>query len=239
MVAAQGIPSRCSDCVIRRAGLCRVLSPEEVGLLSTCAYHRSFAPGQLILRSDDEPVFWGAVISGVVKLTKLLSDGRQQIVELLFPADFVGRPFSRQSPYFAEAATHTRLCCFKASEFEALVKRHHALKQYMLESALSKIDAAHDWMVLLGRKTAAEKVASLLYLLATRGAPDQERLRAGDPAPSFRLHLKREEMASFLGLTYETVVRQIKSLSKAGIICLDGKREFCVPDLHALQRAAG
>ena len=84
-------PERCRGCAIRQRGICSALTDEELTRLARTAHHRKYAPGHVILRSDDQPAFRAAVVSGVVKLTKLLVDGRHQIVDLLFPADFVGR----------------------------------------------------------------------------------------------------------------------------------------------------
>ncbi|MCB1549861.1 MAG: Crp/Fnr family transcriptional regulator [Hyphomicrobiaceae bacterium] len=233
-----GIPDRCRTCVIRQAGVCGVLTAAEVARLSRIAHHRTFEPGQVIMQSEEKPTFWAGVLTGVVKITKLLVDGRQQIVDLLFPSDFVGRPFSKQTPYFAEAATRTELCCFRAADFEAMLKDHPGMKQQMLENTLDKLDTAHDWMIMLGRKTAEERVASLLYHLVTRaGLARISELTM--TVPTVELHLKREEMASFLGLTYETVIRQIKALDGQGIITLSRRREFSVPDLEALRLAGG
>lgn len=234
-----GAPERCRGCVIRRSGICSTLTGEEVTRLSRIAHHRKFEPGQVILRSDERPAFWAGVVTGVVKLTKLLVDGRQQIVDLLFPSDFLGRPFSQRTPYFAEAAVSTELCCFRFADFETMFKNHPDMKQHLFEHTLDKLDTAHEWMVLLGRKTAEERVASLLYHLVTRAGLAHAVDSKSASVPSFELHLKREEMASFLGLTYETVIRQIKALDGQGIITLDSRREFSVPDLEALRLAAG
>lgn len=233
------MPERCRSCAIREHGICSALPPEGVCRLSRFAYTRTYRPGEVILRSDDRPMFWAGIRSGVVKLTKILVDGRQQIVDLLFPSDFVGRPFSKLTPHFAEAATETELCCFRIAEFEAMLTDHPEMKQHLLEHTLNKLDAAHDWMVLLGRKTAEERVASLLYHLVTRARLSRKSEGDTDFVPSFELNLKREEMASFLGLTYETIIRQIKALAGQGLITLNGRREFCVPDVNLLQRAAG
>ncbi|KAB2850339.1 MAG: Crp/Fnr family transcriptional regulator [Hyphomicrobiaceae bacterium] len=232
-------PERCRVCAIRQGGICSALAAVELNRLSRIAHRRSYQPGQVILRSDDKPAFWAGVVSGVVKLTKLLADGRQQIVDLLFPADFVGRPFSKQTPYYAEAAVCSELCCFRIAEFESMLDEHPHMKQHLFEHTLDKLDNAHDWMVALGRKTAEERVASLLYHLVTRARLAGPSQASGACVPSFELHLKREEMACFLGLTYETVIRQIKALEGQGIITLNSRREFGVPDLPALRRAAG
>lgn len=198
-----------------------------------------FEPGEAILQSDDKPTFWAGVVTGVVKLTKLLIDGRHQIVDLLFPSDFVGRPFSQQTPYFAEADVRSELCCFRIADFEKMLNDYPDMKQYLPEHTLHKLDTAHDWMVLLGRKTAEERVASLLYHLVTRANLFQAANGKPEFVPSVELHLKREEMASFLGLTYETVIRQIKSLDSMGIITLDSRHQFSVPNMEELKLAAG
>lgn len=232
-------PEGCRSCVIRQSGICSALTGEEVTRLSRIAHHRQYKAGQTILSCDDKPDFFAAVSSGVVKVSKLLLDGRQQIVGLLFPPDFLGRVFSRQIPYFAEAATHVELCCFRHADFERMLKDHSEMSQHLLEHSLDKLDTAHDWMVLLGRKTAEERVASLLYLLVTRSKLALAHDHGASRDTGFELHLKREEMADFLGLTYETVIRQLKALYKKDIICLNGRREFSVPDLAALAKAAG
>jgi len=120
-----------------------------------------------------------------------------------------------------------------------MLKDHSEMSQHLLEHSLDKLDTAHDWMVLLGRKTAEERVASLLYLLVTRSKLALVHDHGASRDTGFELHLKREEMADFLGLTYETVIRQLKALYKKDIICLNGRREFSVPDLAALAKAAG
>lgn len=232
-------PEHCQSCVIRRSGICSALTGVDVTRLSRIAHHRQYKPGQTIITSDEAPHLLAAVTTGVVKLSKLLLDGRQQIVGLLFPPDFLGRVFSHKIPYFAEAATHVELCCFRRAEFEAMLKEHREMSQHMLEHSLDKLDSAHDWMVLLGRKTAQERVASLLYLLATRSKLNPVSMDGAAAETGFELRLKREEMADFLGLTYETVIRQIKALSEKNVIRLNGRREFSVPDLVALAREAG
>jgi CRP/FNR family transcriptional regulator len=92
-------------------------------------------------------------------------------------------------------------------------------------------------MLLLGRKTAREKIASLIAILARRDAA----VRHGK-APSkasFELPLTRESMADYLGLTLETVSRQISALKKDGVIILTGTRLITVPDLNRLMDETG
>ncbi|MGB0905797.1 MAG: helix-turn-helix domain-containing protein, partial [Mangrovicoccus sp.] len=101
-----------------------------------------------------------------------------------------------------------------------------------LEMTLDELDAAREWMLLLGRKTAREKIASLLAIIARRDA--SLNLRATDGRLVFDLPLTREAMADYLGLTLETVSRQMTALRKAGVIEMEGKRHITIPDIQAL-----
>ena len=83
----------CETCAIRHRAVCGALSNEEISHLNAIARFKRYSPGQNILRDNDEPSFFANVVGGVVKLTKSLADGRQQIVGLQFPSDFLGRPF--------------------------------------------------------------------------------------------------------------------------------------------------
>lgn len=230
---------RCHSCVIRRKGLCNALTHEELLRFRKIANRRLYKPGQNILQSDDEPDFFAAVITGVVKLTKVLFDGRQQVVDLLLPLDCLGQVFGRRNSYFAQAATEVELCCFPYSGFEQMMEDFPYLKQRFLEQTLDDLDSARDWMVLLGRKTAQERVASLLLMLAMRSNYTEADHNGTAQPTTLDLHLKRHEIADFLGLTYETVCRQFTALKNQGLIEQPSKRRFSIPDTQALARAAG
>jgi CRP/FNR family transcriptional regulator len=109
--------------------------------------------------------------------------------------------------------------------------------QRLLEMTLDELDSAREWMLLLGRKTAREKIASLLSIIARRDASLS--LKQGSKRLIFDLPLTREEMADYLGLTLETVSRQISALRKDKVISLEGKRHVTIEDFDALQEAAG
>ena len=234
--------ARCLGCIIRENGLCNALTIDELSQFSRIAHRRTYQPGERILSSEDDVGYIGAISSGVVKVTKILIDGRQQIVSLLFPPNCLGRSFGKSNPYFAEAATNVEICSFERAGFERMLADYAGLNKRLLEQTLDELDTARDWMILLGRKTAEEKVASLLLMLATRSQPI-EHANGSDcrppPPADFELHLKRDEIADFLGLSYETVCRQITALKKSGIVRFNGTRRFGVPDLDALAEVAG
>ena len=109
--------------------------------------------------------------------------------------------------------------------------------QRLLEMTLDELDSAREWMLLLGRKTAREKIASLLSIIAGQHAS----LSVKQPSKRlvFDLPLSRMEMAEYSGLTLETVSRQMTALCKDKVISLEGKRHVTIEDFNALQEAAG
>lgn len=228
----------CDTCAVRHRAVCGVLSDDEIARLNAIARFKTFAGGSMILRDHDEPDYFANVVAGVVKLTKTLSDGRQQIVGLQFPSDFLGRPFRNRTPYCAEAANDVTLCTFERNQFERLVKETPGIERRLFEHTLDELDAAQEWMVLLGRKSATEKVASFLLMVARRSRlVGCDHGMAGDPG-RFDLPLSRNEIADYLGLTIETVSRQFTGLRRHGVIQLEGPRSLVVPDIGKLEKLA-
>ncbi len=154
----------------------------------------------------------------------------------MFPPDFLGRAFRRSNPYFAEAASDLEICVFPKDAFERLAGEYPELEHRLFERALDELDAAREWMLLLGRKTAEEKVADFLYLLARRSLATH---CADHATASFELPLSRADIADYLGLTIETVSRQLTRLKTSGVIRLVNNRLIEVPDLDGLSRVAG
>ncbi len=228
---------RCADCLIRHRAVCSYCGPAELEFLDAIKSYRTFRPGDEITAMGEETDFLGSVVSGVVSLSRIMADGRRQMVGLLFPSDFIGRPMRPQAPYDSIAVTDVRLCIFSRSRFEALLKDTPSLEQRLLEMTLDELDAAREWMVLLGRKTAKEKIATFFALTARRiAAVRQVELKDG---AELELPLTREDMADYLGLTIETVSRQISALRKEGAIELTDARHMIIPNVDALLGIAG
>jgi CRP/FNR family transcriptional regulator len=205
--------------------------------LSRIVHRKRYRPGSVIARSGDELDWCANVVSGVVKLTLALPDGRQQIVGLLFPSDFLGRPFRERAPFTAEAASVVELCCFGRRQIEQLLQEHPGMKQLFLERTLDAVDAARDWMLLLGCKSAEERVATLILLIARRTHAARVAPCAEEQPVRFNLPLSRLEMAEFLGLRTETISRQLRRMRAARLIDMAGPRAISVRDLGALERA--
>jgi CRP/FNR family transcriptional regulator len=228
----------CVDCPIRHRAVCARCEPNELDRLEQVKYYRSFEAGQTILWSGDKMEFVASVVTGIATLSQTMEDGRTQMVGLLLPSDFIGRPGRDSAPYDVTAVSDVTLCCFRRRPFEDLMVTTPHVSQRLLEMALDELDAAREWMLLLGRKTAREKIASLIAIIARRDAELRSALLRNGQL-SVDLPLTRESMADYLGLTLETVSRQISALKREGIIRLEGKRKVIIPDFDLLMEETG
>lgn len=229
--------TNCDECPIRHRAVCAQCEKDELEALETIKYYRSFEAGQTIIWSGDPMNFVGSVVSGIASLTQTMEDGRTQMVGLLLPSDFVGRPGRETAAYDVLATTDLVMCCFRKKPFEELMAKTPHIAHRLLQMTLDELDAAREWMLVLGRKTAREKIASLLSIIARRDASIQPKSTSGPIV--FDLPLTREAMADYLGLTLETVSRQISALKKDQIILLEGKRHVTIPDIGRLMEEAG
>ena len=133
----------------------------------------------------------------------------------------------------AEAATETEVCTFPRNLIERMLNETPDLERKLHSQSLKELDEAREWMLTLGRKTAQEKVASFLHMIATHIDPDHGEQN------TFDLPLSRADIADFLGLTIETVSRQMTRLRKEGVILIENNRHITVPCLERLSDAAG
>ncbi|WMT86118.1 Crp/Fnr family transcriptional regulator [Pelagibacterium sp. 26DY04] len=229
------MPVLCRSCEVRHGGLCGALDADQLLTLSRHTRMVRRPAGDELIADDTEITRYANLMRGVVKLSKMLEDGRQQMVGLQFAPDFLGRLYATQNRVTAEAASEVELCMIPREALEKLVAEHPALEHRLLEQTLRELDEARDWMVTLGRKTAGEKVASFLYMVALHIDP----LNRERKTIIFELPLSRADIADFLGLTIETVSRQLTLLRKDGVISVENSRRFTIPDLTRLQARCG
>jgi CRP/FNR family transcriptional regulator len=230
--------TRCDQCSIHHRAICSRASSAATQELQSLSRIRKFSAGQLILGEHQSGGFLGNVVSGMVKLCKTLEDGRQQVVGLLFPSDFFGRPFEDAAPFSFEAATDVEICVFERQAFESLLEQYPEVEHELLVQVLTELDAAREWMVLLGCQTAREKVASFLLILLRRsnlmGCE-----KAGQPNKQIvTFPVSRKDVALYLGTTPETVSRQVQWMSRNDILTIIDAQTFAITDVHRLAQTA-
>ena len=229
----------CQTCAIRNRAICAGLDDSELGVLNAMGRRRLLQPGEQLLWEGDEAVIVANVIEGVLKLSTQTGDGKEQILGLVYPADFVGRPFGQTTPYGVEALTEAYVCIFQRADFDRVARDHPRLQHKLLERTLAELDRTRRWMLLLGRMTAEQKLASFLLETAERVTEKTCAAELGAPPSTVPLTLTRQQIADVLGLTIETVSRQFTRMKLDGLIALPSRREVVIVDWSALARRAG
>lgn len=229
----------CDTCLVRNRAICSSLDTEELKALNNIGRRRNLTPGESLMWEGEDSVLVANVIEGVLKLSTGTEDGREQIVGVVYPSDFIGRPFGATSGHGVTALTDARVCVFSRKDFDAFAREHPALEHKLLQRTLAELDRTRRWMLLLGRKSAGEKVASFLLEMSERlvqpGCVDAPDL----PLRHFSLPFSRQQVADVLGLTIETVSRQFTRLKADGIIDLPSRREVVILDREGLAAEAG
>lgn len=225
----------CDACSVRNRAICGDLDNEEIVALNAIGQRRQLSAGENLLWEGDEAVVVANVVEGMMKLSTSTADGKEQILGIAFPGDFIGRPFGQATPYSVEALTDVLVCVFRRADFDKFAREHSKLEHKLLERTLAELDRTRKWMLLLGRMTAEQRVATFLLDLAGRFLPEEEE---GTQPGAFELRLSRGQIADVLGLTIETVSREFTKLKKAGVVSLPNRREVAIEDREALEDLA-
>jgi len=222
----------CEQCEVRGSAACAVLEDWELEKLESISTQKEYAPGQTVFEEGDEPRYMYNVTSGMIRLFKLLPNGRRQIVGFVFPGDMLGLASHGAYTCSAEAIGKVKLCRFPSEKLIAMLGEFPHLQRRLLDIAADELKQAQDQMLLLGRKSPLEKVAS--FLLRLRG----ENKRCGTRLDQLDLAMGRSDIADYLGLTIETVSRTFTKLRNDHVIALEGAHHVVITDEEALEDLA-
>jgi CRP/FNR family nitrogen fixation transcriptional regulator len=185
--------------------------------------------GTEIYGEGDEATAWYRVQSGVLRTCKLLPDGRRQIEDFLFPGDFFGLETRGEHSFGAEAITSATVVRYSRPRLTAAAASNTRLAARLLDVTLGQLDKVHNRLVLLGRKTAEEKLASFLL----------EMLDRSTKADAIDLTMSRTDIADYLGLTIETVSRTFSMMKHEGVIALPNAQHVEILDRDMLEEMSG
>lgn len=214
--------SPCGACSVRHLTLCATLEEHELAEMASIVSHLELGPGDPLFNEGEPADHVFNVTAGAVKVYKLLADGRRQMTGFLFPGDFLGLANEEIYAYSGEAIIHTTLCRFPRRKLEKLLEMHPKMERRLLGMASHELAVAQEQMLLLGRKTAREKITSFLIMLSRRAV---QRGQSGNPV---YVPMSRNDIGDYLGLTTETVSRTFTQLKQSGSINLlqSGKVEL-------------
>lgn len=220
----------CFDCSVRSLAVCGVLESAPLRDFKQTGITVHYDAGETVVFECDVAASVFSLTGGLLRLSKLLPDGRRQIAGFLFPGDFLGITMEEEHAFTAEAVAPSTLCRFPRARFDEFVVAHPSLERRLYAVAAHELAAARQQLVLLGRKTATERVASFLLMLANRccSAPQVE----------VTLPMSRTDIADYLGLRIETVSRELTGLKTSRIIRLTGRQTLQILDRERLQELA-
>ena len=222
----------CSQCSVRESAICHSLSEDKLDELSRTGRRQNLRAGETLMWEGDESLLVGNVVEGVLKLSQSSPDGRDQTLGIAYPSDFIGRAFGSTSHHSVTALTDAQVCTFQRSSFDGFARRHSSLEHDLLERTLSELDKVRQWMFMLGRMTAPQRISTFLIEMASRLCPDREGKLTG---ARFTLPFGRHEIADLLGLTIETVSRQLTKLRIDGTIEIPDRRAIVIRNQQALE----
>ncbi len=212
LVAVEPNEQPCIDCSVRQFSLCAALEKAELRELEHLGRHVHFNSCETVFAQEEMTTSFYNLLEGVMRLYKLLPDGRRQIVGFALPGDFLGMAASPRHGFSADAIGQVAVCRFARVPFARFVENKPHLLRRINELAVRELSQAREHMVLLGRRSAEEKVATFLI-----GWRDRlTRLRG--PAETVPLPMSRQDIADYLGLTIETVSRTFTKLERDGVI---------------------
>ena len=214
----QRLPSGhpCQGCEVRDKAVCGVLDCARLEQFRNLGWTLKLGTGQTLFHEGDPATRVFTLTSGTLKLYKLLPDGRRQVTGFMHPGDFLGMSSDDEHAFSAEALEGAQLCWFPRNRFDDFVEENGSMERELYRMAAHELAAAQQQMVLLGRKTASERLASFLLLLAKRA----EQI-PGRSANLVRLPMSRSDIADYLGLTKETVSRVLSAFRRDRLIRLN------------------
>jgi CRP/FNR family transcriptional regulator len=217
----------CAACEVRNKAVCGVLECADLANFKSLGRTVKLSRGQVLFHEGDPVTRVFTLTRGTLKLYNLLADGRRHVAGFVHPGGFLGISMDEEHVFSAESLDDAQLCWFPRNGFDGFVDTHAPIERELYRMAAHELASAHQQMVLLGRKTASERLATFLIRLA------------GESGSSVvRLPMSRTDIADYLGLTKETVSRVLSAFRRDRLIRLKAIDEVEILDREGLEDVA-
>ncbi len=215
-------------------GILNAVPPEAVEEINGMSKLYTYEKGEVIISEGEENTIVGNIVDGIVKISNAFTDGRHQILGLLFPSDFLGRVYQKRIRFSYEAVTDVRLCVISRYKFEDIMSRYPEVEHQMLLTALSEIDAMREWIALIYCRSSMQRLATFLYILTQRFSNQNHQELSESGNPVITLPMGRRDVSDYLGFTPETLSRNIQTLARKNIINIINPNQFELVDVARL-----
>jgi len=200
----------CGTCGSRVAGLCRPLDAASLDDVLAETEQLTLAPRDMLFNEGDRAGHIFTLVQGTAKLTRLLPDGREQVLGFRFAGDVLGYTGADRYPFAAQLLTTASVCRLERKRLDGLLRRYPALERRLLDLCVQELAATQEQLVTVGRRTAEARVAAFLLSLAEAGRRRQHM------GAVLEMPMTRSDIADFLGLTLETVSRTLTAFRRRG-----------------------
>jgi len=222
--------TRCSLCKIRSYSFCRCLNDDQLEIFSKVSFEKKFTDKENIFLQNDPSTHLYNITEGNVKIYQLLDDGRIQIIGFLYPGDFFGTYKNNKYNYSAEAIGNLRVCVFDQRILDKYMDQNPILAKELLNQTSYELTLAQDRMTVMGRLNAIEKISIFFINISN------QRKRIGWQSNPISLSMARQDIADYLGLTIETVSREISKLKTSNIIKIISSKQLFINDIEKLKQ---
>ena len=222
--------TRCSLCKIRSYSFCRCLNDDQLEIFSKVSFEKKFTDKENIFLQNDPSTHLYNITEGNVKIYQLLDDGRIQIIGFLYPGDFFGTYKNNKYNYSAEAIGNLRVCVFDQRVLDKYMDQNPILAKELLNQTSYELTLAQDRMTVMGRLNAIEKISIFFINISN------QRKRIGWQSNPISLSMARQDIADYLGLTIETVSREISKLKTSNIIKIISLKQLFINDIEKLKQ---
>ena len=220
--------TRCNVCKIRSYSFCRCLKDEQLKIFSEISSERIYINKENIFLQQETSTNLYNITQGNVKIYHLLSDGRIQIIGFLYPGDFFGSYRLGKYNYSAEAIGDIKLCVFKQEILDKYLEKNTNIVKELLHMISYELTLAQDRIGVLGKMNANERMAKFILNISN------QRARIGWQDNPISLPMTRQDIADYLGLTLETVSREITKLKTSNIIKVISSKQLFISNKNGL-----
>ncbi len=201
----------CDLCEVRERSVCADLGPRDFVQVEKTMARRVVVRGKPVMAEGEPNESLFVVVNGSFRLSKMLEDGRRQVTGFLFPGDFAGVRPTQSNAYSAEALEDSTVCCFPHRFLDEASIESPGVKDRLIARGQTEYHKAQDHIVLLGKKTAEERVLSFVALVDKAIGCDEGAGKRRVPLP-----MPRQDIADYLGLRLETLSRTLTTLKRNG-----------------------
>jgi len=222
--------ANCEYCKARSISICAALETDELVALDQLARKNYFQPRETLFHEHDAANVFYNITSGMVRLVKVLPDGRRTLIGFAMTGDFLGLSMADRHVYSGEALTDVCVCEFRRDGFSDLVDQYPRLLRRLHAFTGHELTIAQAQMAILGRRTAVEKLVIFLLTMRDRWS------HVNGSNLLVVLPMSRMDIADYLGLTVETISRTFTQLVKQKLVVIvpNGVRLVDIGRLEAI-----